>query len=129
MGWYPVVSLATANEIYRQTSSWVAVAGFDYYETFVNMPETQPDRFKPPRWQLVNELAKAYWQMGGLVTISCHMTNPWNGGLAWSKEGRFEDLLDRGTPAYARYMEQIDEVARGLSELQDAGVPVLSTLP
>jgi beta-mannanase len=125
MGWYPVVSLATANEIYQQTSNWVAVAGFDYYETFVNTPKTKPDLFKPPRWQLVNELAKEHWRMGGLVTISCHMTNPWDGGLAWSKTGRFEDLLDRRTPAHARYMEQVDEVARGLADLQEAGVPVL----
>ncbi len=125
MGWYPLVSLATANEIFQQTSNWVAVAGFDYYETFVNTPKTKPDTFKPPRWRAVNELAKAYWQMGGVVTISCHMTNPWDGGLAWSKAGRFEDLLDKSTPAYARYMEQADEVARGLGALQDAGVPVL----
>lgn len=125
MGWYPVVSLATANEIHQQTSNWVAVAGFDYYETFVNMPKTKPDLFKPPRWRLINELAKAHTAMGGLVTISCHMTNPWDGGLAWSKTGRFEDLLDARTPAYARYMEQVDEVARGLADLQEAGVPVL----
>ena len=125
MGWYPVVSLATANEIFQQTSNWVAVAGFDYYETFVNTPKTKPDLFKPPRWRMINELAKAHYAMGGVVTISCHMTNPWDGGLAWSKAGRFEDLLDRRTPAHARYMEQVDEVARGLAELQEAGVPVL----
>ncbi len=125
MGWYPVASLATANEIFQQTSNWVAVAGFDYYETFVNTPKTLPEVFKPPRWRLINEFAKAYWQVGGLVTISCHMTNPWDGGLAWSKTGRLEDLLDPNTPAYARYMEQVDEIARGLSDLQDAGVPVL----
>lgn len=125
MGWYPVVSLATANEIHQQTSNWVAVAGFDYYETFVNTPKTRPELFKPPRWRLVNELAKAHAAMGGLVTLSCHMTNPWDGGLAWSKAGRFEELLDKRTPAYARYLEQVDEVARGLAELQDAGVPVL----
>lgn len=125
MGWYPVVSLATANEIYRQTSNWVAVAGFDYYETFVDMPKTKPDLFKPPRWQMVNELAKEYHRMGGVVTISCHMTNPWNGGLAWGKAARIEDLFDAATPAYARYMEQVDEVARGLAALQEAGVPVL----
>jgi hypothetical protein len=41
------------------------------------------------------------------------------------QSGRFEDLLDPSTPAYARYREQIDEVARGLADLQDAGVPVL----
>ena len=125
MGWYPLVSLATANEIHQQTSNWVAVAGFDYYETFVNTPKTVPELFKPPRWRLINELARAHYAMGGIVTISCHMTNPWDGGLAWSKAGRFEDLLDKTTPAYARYREQVDEVARGLAELQDAGVPVL----
>ena len=125
MGWYPVVSLATANEIFQQTSNWVAVAGFDYYETHVNMPKTLPEFFKPPRWRMVNELAKEYHRMGGMVTLSCHMTNPWNGGLAWGKAPRIEDLLDKGTPAYARYMEQVDEIARGLCDLQDAGVPVL----
>jgi len=66
MGWYPVVSLAAANDIFQQTGNWVAVAGFDYYETFVNMPKTHPDLYKPPRWQLVNELAKAYYRMGGM---------------------------------------------------------------
>jgi hypothetical protein len=127
MGWHPVVSLATANEIFQQTSNWVAVAGFDYYETYLNVPATKPDTFKPPRWQAVNELAKAHWQMGGLVTISCHMTNPWNGGLACKSNhvGRIADLLDPRTAAYARYMEQVDEIARGLADLQSAGVPVL----
>ena len=125
MGWYPVASLGTANEIFQQTSNWVAVAGFDYYETHVNMPKTKPDLFKPPRWRAINELAKAYAQMGGIVTISCHMTNPWNGGLAWGKAERIEDLLDPKTAAYARYMEQVDEIARGLADLQEAGIPVL----
>ena len=125
MGWYPVTSLATANEIFLQTSNWLAVVGFDYYETFVNTPKTKPEKFKPPRWRAINEFAKAYWEMGGLVTISCHMTNPWDGGLAWSKAGRFEDLLDKETPAYSKYKEQIDEVAAGLTELQKAGVVVL----
>lgn len=125
MGWYPVVSLATANEIHQQTSNWVAVAGFDYYETFLNMPKTKPDLFKPPRWRMINELVRAHYDVGGLVTLSCHMTNPWDGGLAWSKAGRFEDLLEPGTPAYARYMEQVDEVACGLADLQASGVPVL----
>jgi len=125
MSWYPVASLAAANEIHEQTSNWVAVAGFDYYETFLKMPKTKPDTFKPPRWRSINELAKAYWQMGGLVTLSCHMTNPWDGGLAWSNAGRLEELFDKNTAAYARYMEQVDEVARGLADLQDAGVVVL----
>jgi hypothetical protein len=125
MGWYPLASLATANEIAQQTSNWVAVAGFDYYETFVNTPKTQPEFFKPPRWRAINELAKAHWQMGGIVTISCHMTNPWDGALAWSRARRFDDLLDPGTAAFARYREQLDEIARGLADLQDAGVPVL----
>ncbi|MDA3926165.1 MAG: glycosyl hydrolase [Kiritimatiellae bacterium] len=125
MGWYPSASLAPANLLHQQTSNWVAVAGFDYYETFLNCTDTKPDLYKPPRWQNINELAKAYWEIGGLVTISCHMSNPWDGGKAWSKKGRFEDLLDKNTPAYARYMEQIDEVARGLADLQDAGVVVI----
>jgi len=125
MGWYPSASLAPANLLRQQTSNWVAVAGFDYYETFLHAADTKPDLYKPPRWRNINELAKAYWQVGGLVTISCHMSNPWDGGLAWSKKGRFEDLLDKNTPAYARYMEQIDEVARGLADLQDAGVVVI----
>ena len=125
MGWYPVVSLASANEIFQQTSNQVAIAGFDYYETHVNTPKTLPALFKPPRWRMVNELAKEHHRMGGLVTLSCHMTNPWNGGLAWGKADRMEDLLDPRTAAYARYMEQVDEIARGLADLQDAGVPVL----
>ena len=125
MGWYPSASLAPANLLYQQTSNWVAVAGFDYYETFLHCTDTKPDLYKPPRWRNINELAKEYWRIGGLVTISCHMSNPWDGGKAWSKKGRFEDLLDRSTPAYARYMEQVDEVARGLADLQDAGVVVI----
>jgi mannan endo-1,4-beta-mannosidase len=125
MGWFPVASLATANEIQLQTGQWVGIAGFDYYETYLNMPKTQPALFKPPRWKAINEFAKTYWEMGGLVTISCHMTNPWDGGLAWGKAARFEDLLSTNTTAHARYMEQVDEVARGLADLQDAGVVVL----
>ena len=125
MGWFPVTSLASANEINIQTGHWVGLVGFDYYETFVNTPKTLPETFKPPRWRAINEFAKAYWEMGGLVTISCHMTNPWDGKLAWSTQGKFEDLLEKNTAAYARYKEQIDEVAVGLGELQKAGVVVL----
>ncbi|MFO7937710.1 MAG: glycosyl hydrolase [Kiritimatiellia bacterium] len=125
MGWYPQASLAPANLLYQQTSNWVAVAGFDYYETFLHAPDTKPDLYKPPRWRNINELAKEYWRTGGLITISCHMSNPWDGGKAWSKKGRFEDLLNRNTPAYARYMEQVDEVAEGLADLQDSGVVVI----
>lgn len=125
MGWFPVASLATANEIYVKTDKWVGIAGFDYYETYLKMPKTKPDLFKPPRWKAINAFAQTYWEMGGLVTISCHMTNPWKGGLAWGKADRFEDLLDTKTAAYARYMEQVDEVAKGLADLQNSGVVVL----
>ena len=125
MGWFPVCSLATAHDVYLQTGQWVGVAGFDYYETVAGTPKTKPDRFKPPRWQAINAFAKAYWETGGLVTISCHLTNPWDGKQAWSTTGKFEDLLDKTTPAYARYREQTDAVAAGLDELQRAGVTVL----
>jgi mannan endo-1,4-beta-mannosidase len=125
MGWFPVCSLATANEIYQQTSNWVAVAGFDYYETFVNTPKTKPDRFKPPRWRYINELIKTHVALGGVATLSLHMTNPWTGGLAWDKTGNLADVLDPASAAYPAYRQQLDEVARGLADLQEAQVVVL----
>ncbi len=124
-GWYPLLSLEPFYLIHKQTGQWPAVAGFDYYETYTATIPVPPDTYKLPRWQYINELIKIYSGMGGLVTISLHSTNPWTGGLAWDKTLDFEDLFDPATPAAKEYRRQIDAVADGLADLQQAGVTVL----
>ncbi|MDH7568041.1 MAG: glycosyl hydrolase [Armatimonadota bacterium] len=68
----------------------------------------------------------AYWNAGGLVTVSWHAQNPWSGGDAWDIAiGRYTDLVATGTEVNRAWMAALDEVAAGLAELRDAGVVVL----
>jgi mannan endo-1,4-beta-mannosidase len=77
-------------------------------------------------WAAPNQAAIAYWKDGGLVSISAHLYNPANpnkGGLR-DKEVDLETLLADGE-THTRWMEELDKLAQGLQELEDAGVVVL----
>jgi mannan endo-1,4-beta-mannosidase len=91
--------------------------GVDYAEFWKRGLETkQPDR-----------TAIAYWNMGGLVSISAHLYNPANtnkGGLH-DKNLDLARLLAPDTDAHCRWMHELDLLATGLKELDDAGVVVL----
>lgn len=77
--------------------------------------------------ELTNEPLIEHWNEGGLVTVSWHSRNPWNGQDARDTEikGKFSDILKPGTAANKAWMEELDVIAAGLLDLQEAGVTVL----
>lgn len=127
LGWYPHLSMHAAEAIHEQSGEWVAIIGVDYYETkLTDAKLTEPEFGKPPRWKETNPFIKEYWSKGGLATISVHMTNPYTGGKAWDTSGRAStDLFDPNAPAGRAYLHQIDGIADGIDDLQQAGVVVL----
>ncbi len=107
--------------IHTQTGRWPAMIGVDYagFERISNhaiIETAEPNR-----------TAIAYWKAGGLVTVSAHLYNPANpnGGGLRDTGVDLAALLEPGTPAHQRWMEELDAVAAGLLELKAAGVVVL----
>jgi len=96
------------------TGYWVGLVGEDYYSPGVTDADTS-----------VNAQLIDYWRQGGLVTLSCHMGNPHTGGLVRDRDVDLQDVLTPGTPTHTAFTNAVDEVARGLRELRDAGVVVL----
>lgn len=74
-----------------------------------------------------NEKLKAHWKEGGLVSISWTPRNPWDSStlLYTNEEVNLESLLDDSTTAYEEWRERLDVIADALTDLKDAGVPVL----
>lgn len=127
LGWHPGVTMAAVDEIHRQSGQWVALIGVDYYETTLSEATlTEPEFWKPPRWQAINPLIKQYWAKGGLATISVHMTNPFTGGKAWDTRQRASAaLLDPQTEAGRAYLDHLNGIADGLEDLLKEGIVVL----
>ena len=105
------------NQIQEKTGHWPALLGVDYAD-FGRGGLT----FKVP-----NQAAIQHWQQGGLVTVSAHLYNPanTNGGGLRDKGVELKDLLAPGTETHQRWMKELDLLAAGLQELQEAGVVVL----
>lgn len=74
----------------------------------------------------VNRRAIEWWNKGGLVTICWH-TGVNGSGYQESLDDNpdFDKLLTEGTAEYNAMMKSWDEAATALTELRDAGVPVL----
>ena len=104
-------------QVHEKTGHWPAIIGVDYAD-FGRGGLT----FKTP-----NQACIEYWKQGGLVTVSAHLYNPANpkGGGLRDKGVNLDDLLQPGTDTHRRWMQELDILAGGLKELQDAGVVVL----
>jgi len=109
--------LAIVERIHRTTGKWPALLGVDYVSPELGRIQ----------WRDANRTARAWWNAGGLVTISAHLPSPINPDGAGLRDRNvlLEDLLRAGTDAHRRWIAQLDELSRGLAELRDAGVVVL----
>ncbi|WP_433243914.1 glycosyl hydrolase [Streptosporangium sp. CA-135522] len=67
----------------------------------------------------------AWWKSGGLVSVSVHGPNPADPKDFHSRLADFAQLSDPSTALGSRWRDQLDQVAAGLRELDEAGVPVL----
>ena len=109
--------LALVEQIHQRTGHWPALVGFDYADFPTGGLTTK----------IPNQSAINYWRDGGLVTVGVHLYNPANpkrGGLR-DKGVDLNDLLQAGSNAHGRWMQELDQLAAGLQELQNAGVVVL----
>jgi len=113
----PNAKLVLCAEVYEKTGHWPALIGLDYAD-FANAGL---------EWKTVNRVAAEYARQGGLVTISAHLCNPANPKSRgpWERGADLNELLAPGNAAHERWMKQLDFLAAGLKELQDAGVVVL----
>ena len=109
--------LAMCEEVHKKTGRWPAIIGLDYADFAKGGLETKT----------VNRVAIDYARQGGLVTISAHLYNPANpnGGGLRDQGVDLKKLLAPGNTAHDRWMKELDTMAAGLEELQDAGVVVL----
>jgi mannan endo-1,4-beta-mannosidase len=109
-------SLRDCQAAFETTGHWPATIGLDYAEFATGGLETKS----------VNRLAIDYARKGGLVAISAHLyspASPKRGGLR-DRGVKLETLLDPAHETHKRWIEELDTLAAGLKELQDAGVVV-----
>jgi mannan endo-1,4-beta-mannosidase len=114
---YGSVDTVELERIEKMTGQRVGLVGADYLG-FSHGPRIETAQ--------VNASMIEYWNQGALVDIDVHMRNPWTGGGSMDKSVvKFAEVITPGTLAYKAYMADLDKVADGLKELQDAGVTVL----
>jgi mannan endo-1,4-beta-mannosidase len=113
----PAAKLAICAEVHEKTGHWPALVGMDYGSFPNGALETKT----------ANRLAIEYARHGGLVTLSAHFYNPVNpqGGGLRDHRVDIKPILAPGSAAHDRWMKELDIMAAGLKELQDAGVVVL----
>jgi mannan endo-1,4-beta-mannosidase len=113
----PWANLRLLARISKQTGHWPAIVGVDYADFSHGALETTR----------ANQAALEYWKQGGLVTVSAHLYNPanTNGGGLRDKGVDLETLLESNSETHHRWMAELDQLAAGLKELDDAGVVVL----
>jgi mannan endo-1,4-beta-mannosidase len=110
-------NLRIMEQIHEKTGHWPALIGVDYAD-FGRGSLT---------YQVPNRVALEYWNQGGLVSVMAHMYNPANpkGGGLRDQGVNLDDLLKPDSETHTRWMQELDLMAAGLKELQDAGVVVL----
>jgi mannan endo-1,4-beta-mannosidase len=110
-------NLRIMERVKDKTGHWPGMIGVDYADF--------------PRGSLTydvpNRAAIEYWKQGGLVTVSAHLYNPASptGGGLRDKGVDLAELLHAGTDTHKRWMQQLDLLAKGLTQLKEAGVVVL----
>ena len=110
-------NLRLMNTIYTNTGHWPGLLGADYAD-FGRGSLT---------CQAPNRACLAYWNQGGLVTLSAHLYNPANpkGGGLRDPGVDLNALLTPDSETHQRWMHELDLMAAGLQELKEAGVVVL----
>jgi hypothetical protein len=103
--------------------------GFEYIEQVTGkLPAIQGHDYLDPRTnRRENEVAIAWWRGGGIPTFMWHWGAPTKGpGYPQSKMAiDISRCFEEGTPEHKAMWEDLKRTADLLTELRDAGVPVL----
>lgn len=112
VGGYPKIE-----KIYTNTGKYVGLVGSDY--------STQPNDYSYLEYKYTNAGLIKAWKGGSLVTLTLHLPNPTGGAL--KTPINLNKVLDptNDPTTYARWFQELDLIAEGLSQLQDSGVVVL----
>jgi mannan endo-1,4-beta-mannosidase len=115
----PGANAAVCKEILEKTGCAPAIIGLDYSDHSKSVLALE--------YKTVNRAAIEYTRQGGLVTISAHLYNPANpkGGGLRDPPIDLKLLLQPGSEIHERWIKELDVLAAGLKELQNAGVVVL----
>ena len=113
----------------QQESTWMGSPDYemDYIsQTTGKLPAMRGLDFMNADFDGVVERSKEWWEKGGLVTICWH-TGINGKGYQESLDDKpdFNKLLTEGTDEYNAMIANWDKAAAALSELRDAGIPVL----
>ncbi len=115
--------------IFDKTGEWPGVLSldyeFDYPRLFEGYDFNPVTSLRDPNLKL-----KEWWSNGGLVTVNWSPANPWSPGTAGFygtivPEVQLRDLTNNQLPVGKKWQSRLDEIARALADLQNAGVVVL----
>lgn len=111
------------NKVNELTGKYPAIWGTDFYWS---NGETDPG------FRIVKEVAKKH-EEGAIITLMWHVGRPMDKApFGWKasvqnkiSDGEWAELVTPGTPLYVRWLEQVDQLAVHLKEIQKLNIPVL----
>ncbi len=105
-------------EMHRRTGKWIGMVGVDY---------EYMKEYSPAELSRTNKYLIEHWRRGGLVTINFTPTNPFHskGSVYNHNNVNLSKLLDQNSSAGRVWKAKLERIAKGLQELEDAGVVVL----
>lgn len=121
---------------YDLTGYWPGVLAADYYHNgclgswYLGCDDVGYDWNHPKRIakrRFVTDKFIEQWENGGLVSFSGHLRNPVTGDDMFStlSLADLNKVLDPNTQDHANWLRDLDFIAEGLQELEDAGVVVI----
>lgn len=118
---YPEAPNDWSNQVHEITGNYPAVWGNDFAWGEVSYMR-----------QGVVDAAIDAWNNGSIVTLSWHAEKPsdpdnagWDSVQGWYTDEEMEEVVTPGTDKYNQWIQQVDEIAGYLQQLQQAGVPVI----
>lgn len=113
----------------QQESTWMGTPDYEMnyiLEKTGKLPAIRGLDFMNDDFEGVVERAREWWKKGGLVTICWHTGIKGKGYQESQKDvPDFEMLFTEGSDENGAMIENWDRAAKALSELRDAGIPVL----
>ena len=84
-----------------------------------------PDAEAAIQWRRMNAFILEHWERGGLITITFHFPNPYNenfSGLRQKVRDGGAAICSESSPVRLRWLALLDEVAKGVKDLNSKGV-------